>query len=134
MITKIPKELQALTKKQQTFVLEYAKTGNGTQSARLAGYKGADKVLGIQAVRLLGKASIKTAIDLLVNPPLAKEIITTERVIQEITKYALEEPSNALSHNDKRGYLKMLGDHKGAWKEPDNPFGKGVKSISVKFE
>lgn len=36
--------------------------GNGTEAARLAGYKGNAKVLGVQASRLLAKASVQSAV------------------------------------------------------------------------
>lgn len=52
--------------------------GNGTEAARQAGYKGSKKVLGIQAVRLLGKASVRAAIEAREERRAAKGIATAD--------------------------------------------------------
>lgn len=36
--------------------------GNGTEAARLSGYKGSSKVLAVQSVRLLSKANVQLSI------------------------------------------------------------------------
>ena len=48
-----------LTPKQALFVSEYLKTGNGTEAARRAGYKGNDVTLGQVAAENLKKPQIK---------------------------------------------------------------------------
>lgn len=49
-----------LTPKQIAFIEAYE--GNGTDAARKAGYKGDDKVLATQAIRLLRNVEIKKAV------------------------------------------------------------------------
>ena len=66
-----------LTYKEQAFVDNYA--GNGTKACKLAGYKGNDKVLGIQAVRMLGKARIVDAIKARQEKPRATKIMNREQ-------------------------------------------------------
>lgn len=51
-----------LTPKQQLFVSEYLKTGNATEAARKAGYKGNDKTLGQVGAENLKKPGIARAI------------------------------------------------------------------------
>ena len=51
-----------LTPKQALFVSEYLKTGNGTEAARRAGYKGNDVTLGQVAAENLKKPQILAAI------------------------------------------------------------------------
>lgn len=55
---------QSLSERERRFVDAYMgpAAGNGTEAARQAGYKGSPKVLGIQSVRLLGKASVQAAV------------------------------------------------------------------------
>ena len=81
-----------LTIKQEKFIKAYARTGNGTQSARLAGYSdSSDGVLKQQAVENLRKPAVKQAL----KQELAKiELnITPERVqrrLDEISHTAQE--------------------------------------------
>ena len=49
-----------LTTKQENFVLHYK--GNGTEAARLAGYKGNDKTLGVVASENLAKPRVMAAL------------------------------------------------------------------------
>ena len=59
-----------LTTLQAAFIEHYVATGNGTQSARLAGYQGSDRTLGVTASRMLGRASIRAALaELPASPP-----------------------------------------------------------------
>lgn len=50
-----------LTKKQHAFIAEYLKTGNGTEAARRAGYKGNDITLATVAKENLRKPPILEA-------------------------------------------------------------------------
>lgn len=61
MAVKAPK----LTEKQRRFVEAYMgeAAGNGTEAARLAGYKGSAKTLGVVATENLAKPSVRAAID-----------------------------------------------------------------------
>lgn len=53
-----------LTPKQELFVSEYLKTGNATEAARKAGYKGNDVTLGAVGAENLKKPQIIDAIKL----------------------------------------------------------------------
>jgi phage terminase small subunit len=54
-----------LTERERRFVEAYMgqAAGNGTEAAKLAGYKGTAKVLAVQGTRLLSKANVQAAID-----------------------------------------------------------------------
>jgi len=54
----------ALSERERRFVEAYMgpAAGNGTEAARLAGYKGTAKVLAVQSTRLLAKANVQSAI------------------------------------------------------------------------
>jgi phage terminase small subunit len=54
-----------LTERERRFVEAFMgpAAGNGTEAARLAGYKGSAPVLGVQSTRLLKKASVLAAIE-----------------------------------------------------------------------
>lgn len=53
-----------LSERERRFIDAYMGpcAGNGTESARVAGYKGSAKVVGVQAARMLARASIQSAI------------------------------------------------------------------------
>lgn len=55
--------MKPLTERERRFVDAYMgpAAGNGTEAAKLAGYKGAAKVLQVQASRLLSKAIVQSA-------------------------------------------------------------------------
>ena len=57
------KKREKLTIKQQTFVAEYLKTGNATEAARRAGYKGNDNTLRVVGQENLLKPAIKKLIE-----------------------------------------------------------------------
>lgn len=75
---------KTLSDRQQRFCMEYVIDLNGTQAAIRAGYSqnGAD----VQAVRLLGNASVKTEIDRLKAVKAQKLGITQEKVLMELGK------------------------------------------------
>ena len=52
-----------LTAKQERFVKEYARYGNGTGAAKAAGYRGSDNVLAVAAFDNLRKPKIASAIE-----------------------------------------------------------------------
>jgi phage terminase small subunit len=56
-------EFKKLTAKQQLFVEHYLISGNATDAARKAGYKGNDHQLGVIGAQNLGKLDIKEAIE-----------------------------------------------------------------------
>lgn len=77
--------MDKLTDKQALFVKHYAATLNATESARLAGYKGNDKTLGVVGVENLAKPSIRVAIDSLLD----KRTMEAEEVLQRLTEHAM---------------------------------------------
>jgi hypothetical protein len=60
-----------LTLRQAQFVLKY--DGNGTRTARLAGYKGTDKTLAVTAHRLLSNEKVIRALDRLTEREIAQD-------------------------------------------------------------
>lgn len=80
-----------LNPKQKAFVEAYiANGGNGTQAVIAAGYSpnGAD----VQAVRLLGNASVSAALEKRTAKVVNKLEVTTERIIQERARLAFYNP------------------------------------------
>ena len=66
--------------------------GNGTEAARIAGYKGKVQVLGVQATRLLKKASVHAEI-------ASRQLVRTQqadidavRVLKELARIGLSDP------------------------------------------
>ena len=80
---------EKLTTKQLKFIEAYA--GNGTEAARLAGYKGNDKTLSSVAVENLAKPIIAHAIKEREQKAVNKLIATREERQQFWTKYMREE-------------------------------------------
>lgn len=72
----------ALTPKQKAFADYYIETGNATEAARRAGYKGNTKTLTVVASQNLAKHSISEYIAEKVNPIEEKRIATAEEVMQ----------------------------------------------------
>ncbi len=72
--------MRGLSIKQEKFCLEYVRCGNGTEAARLAGYRGSNTVLGAVACENLKKPNITARIAELKNQ-IASEAIAdaTER-------------------------------------------------------
>lgn len=74
--------MMALTPKQKAFADYYIETGNATEAARRAGYKGNTKTLTVVASQNLAKHSISEYIAEKVNPIEEKRIATAEEVMQ----------------------------------------------------
>jgi hypothetical protein len=81
-----------LTIKQEKFIKAYARTGNGTQSARLAGYSdSSDGVLKQQAVENLRKPAVKQALKLeLARVELDITPVRVQRRLDEISHASQE--------------------------------------------
>jgi hypothetical protein len=82
-----------LTLKQRKFGLAYVgeANGNGTEAARIAGYKGNYKTLGVVAVENLAKPSIAEFIDKLridAEKTLAEKVLTATEVLIGLTRIA----------------------------------------------
>ena len=75
-----------LTIKEKAFCREYAKTGNGQQSATKAGY--AEKTARQTASQLLTKPYIKEEIGRLMQKKEEKAIMTSQEVMQMFTDIA----------------------------------------------
>lgn len=73
-----------LTDKQKLFAEYYAECLNGTQAARLAGYKGNDNALAVMATKLLRNAKVKIYIDEL----LAERKLSALEVLARISEQA----------------------------------------------
>ena len=88
-----------LTVRQAKFVLNY--TGNGTQAARQAGYKGNSDTLAVQASRLLKDDKIIRALDRLT-----------------VRQSASEGQSKLLTRNDLMAiWSELASDTKATWKD-----------------
>jgi hypothetical protein len=102
-----------LTIKQEKFIKAYARTGNGTQSARLAGYSdSSDGVLKQQAVENLRKPAVKQA--------LKQELARVERDITPVrVQRRLDEISHASQDAGQFGPAvraeELLGRSVGMW-------------------
>ena len=75
-----------LTEKQKRFCDFFIKTGNGAQSARLAGYKG--KNLNVIASENLIKPNIKSYIDEQIAKKDSKRIMQADEVLELLTSAA----------------------------------------------
>lgn len=82
------KELQLLTSKQKAFVVAYAEKRNGTEAARIAGYKGSNKTLAQVAHENLKKPDILKAYDAYMRPRLDEAGINTQRTLQHLADIA----------------------------------------------
>jgi len=121
-----------LNMKEQSFVLEYMKSKNATQAAKNAGYQGTPGSLRVMASKLLTKGNILAAIQAMTKPIVQQANISTERVVNELARYAFGELEDfvKIQYNmegdvvgaklilkDKLMALRMLGDHLGMFKD-----------------
>lgn len=70
-----------LTPKQRKFADEYIKTGNATESARLAGYKQPH----VQGSQNLEKLSVKSYIEKRMDQIASPKIMTAQQVLERLT-------------------------------------------------
>jgi hypothetical protein len=101
-----------LSIKQQKFIREYAATGNGTQSARAAGYKGTSNVLGVTAHGNLRKPNVIAAVN--------AELLRLEADVSPTrVKRRLDEISHAAQADGQYGPAvraeELLGKSIGMW-------------------
>lgn len=77
-----------LTPKQQLFVESYigVANGNGTEAARLAGYKGTSDSLKVTASRLLTNANVASLVDR--RLATAKRCMSADEVLEHLTDVA----------------------------------------------
>ncbi len=101
-----------LTPRQKRFVKEYLVDMNGTQAAIRAGYavRGAD----VQAVRLLGNARVKAAVDAGAAKQHAQLDLTAQKVLDELLGVGYAEvASTDVRVSDKLRALELLAKHLG---------------------
>ncbi len=96
-----------LTLKQQRFITEYIKTGNGTQSAITAGYS--KHTANEIAAENLAKPSIKLKIEKVMSEEAKKLGITAEYVLSNIKQIAENESEKVIPTKLKANEL--LGRH-----------------------
>ena len=77
--------MNSFTAKQKLFIDNYLVTLNGTEAARLAGYKGDDNVLGVIAYENLRKPKIKKEIEHRLSESALSANETLARVAQHAT-------------------------------------------------
>lgn len=94
------------TPKQQRFCLEYMTDFNGKQAAIRAGYS--SKTAAGQASMLLAMPHIKAYISVLAKPKAASLAITSERVLEEISRIAFNDPGAYYKRN-QYGVLQLRG-------------------------
>ena len=101
---------RGLTPRQAAFVREYLVDLNGTQAAIRAGYSenGAD----VQAIRLLGDARVKAAVDEGMAARAAKVELTADMVLAGLLKEATRE-TGPVSQGAKVRAWELLGKHLG---------------------
>ena len=101
-----------LTARQARFVKEYLVDLNGTQAAIRAGYavSGAD----VQAVRLLGNARVKAAVDAGAAKQHAQLDLTAQKVLTELLGVGYAEvAATDVRVSDKLRALELLAKHLG---------------------
>ena len=102
----------SLTPRQARFVKEYLVDLNGTQAAIRAGYavSGAD----VQAVRLLGNARVKAAVDAGAATQHAQLDLTAQKVLTELLGVGYAEvAATDVRVSDKLRALELLAKHLG---------------------
>lgn len=77
---------QALTEREQRFVEAYAASGNGTHSARVAGYAGSDDTLAQMAAKLKRRPRVSDAIIELARRRTAATEVTRERRLEVLSQ------------------------------------------------
>ena len=91
-----------LTAKQNLFVIEYAKSGNGIKSAVTAGYS--ERTAGSQAATLLGRLKIRRALRDEQDCNAKRTRITAARILREYARIAFTNKTDFL---DEAGQLLM---------------------------
>lgn len=84
----LPEEFDKLTAKQQTFVMEYALSRNGTEAARKAGYSGDDAGLAQQAYQVLRNIDVQNAIRAYLMPHFERYHVTADAQVRELADIA----------------------------------------------
>lgn len=122
-----------LTPKQQLFVEAYLgeANGNGTKAARLAGYKGNDKTLGVIATENLSKPSIASRVRERLTE--ATKGMNADEVLSELAKIArmdADHPDPKAVQNKVRA-LELLGKYHKLFTEKQEITGKDGGAIET---
>lgn len=115
---------KALTERQEKFVQEYYRSGNGTASIKAAGYKcRSDNAAGVQANVLLKNAKIQLRLRELREAATKEFTVTSSWILEQVASIAKDKGEQA---KDRLKALELLGKHVGTW-EPVENNGSGVK-------
>lgn len=109
-----------LTEKQRRFVEAYMgqACGNATEAARLAGYKGTDKVLSVVGMENLRKPSIAAAIvERRDNDPLVLSRVQLQELWSRVADGIVKEGEPPLSWKDRLRAAELLGKSRGEFLE-----------------
>ncbi|WP_373711802.1 terminase small subunit [Jeotgalibaca porci] len=88
-----------LSEKQKRFADEYIKTGNATQSAKVAGYKQPH----VQGSQNLEKLSVKTYIDEKLEQLASERIMSAQQALELLTKIAKGEEKETVIVSSPEG-------------------------------
>jgi phage terminase small subunit len=91
------KKSRKLTVRQKKFAKYYAATGNGTQSAKKAGYS--KKAAGVVAHETLQNPNVKKAIHEALEESLAKAQLKSDHVIEQLRRIAFADIGEAYLPN-----------------------------------
>lgn len=122
--------LARLTPMQAAFCKEYAVTGNGTQSAKNAGYS-ADNAAAI-ASKILKQPNVRAAIERLRFEQTADLDITDATVLDGLLAEATWKGKGS-SHAARVSAWKELADIKGLHKTPDIGAWQGISTIRLEI-
>jgi phage terminase small subunit len=89
---------EALTERQRRFAEHYARTGNGAESCRLAGY--ANKAARIAAQQVLSNSNVVALVDELRKERLNALGVRPDRVLEELAASAFVDPKDVFDEND----------------------------------
>jgi hypothetical protein len=90
--------VQPLNARQLRFAEEYPKDLNGTLAAGRAGYKGGEKALGVQAVRLLADARVQAIISVKLAERSKRVEIEADDVLREFWAIARADPRELIEY------------------------------------
>jgi phage terminase small subunit len=94
-----------LSDREKLFVSEYVKNFNASEAARAVGVSEASA--RSRGCNMLAKASVQAAVQALVQQRLNRNLLTADRVVQEIARLAFSDVGNLY---DEQGLLKSPRD------------------------
>lgn len=125
------KKGEKLTPKQEIFVSEYLKTGNATEAARRAGYKGNEKTLSQVGAENLRKPGIQGAIKEAKAKVMDEAIVDAAFVLNGLKEVALAGMVKVPKRN-MEGNQEVDSEGKPAWRMIDAPSATGaLKTLAL---